>query len=758
MTEIQTNQKIGLILIGDELLSGVRQDKHLSHSIEMLKARGMSLSWVRMIGDAREEIVDTLKQTMVLNDVVFSFGGIGATPDDQTRAAAGEAFHKEVILHPEAEALLLEKFGDEVYPHRILMAEIAENAEGGLRDAISLLDQAISYADEQITEDDVHQVSGSVSKTALTDILLAIINKEISKAIVILKDLLADGKEISRIVTDLILALRDILLEKTIEVDLPKYSDIVKIFPVEKVYYYLDVLNKCQQDMKWTHQKRAYVELALIKMMEHQTLRQIDFEATILDLKQSIQDLKETAKSQPVITKQSSAEPLVTVKDVQRILNNGDKEKKQTLISGWSYLKNYPKEHLKMAAYLLYQGELEAVSDHMLIIYDDLNMCKKMYDAEVVEQVLEIINNKNDLIKGYYAILKTDWLVIKEVYSDLYRNKGQKKPKLPPYDFKLYKDAKKEKKESETISLAQEYFGDKVKTTFVENVPEGADAERVITQLAKAGNDLIFTTSFGFMNPTVKVAKRFPKVKFEHATGYKLDKNLGTYVLRTYEGRYISGVAAGMMTKTNTIGYIGSFPIPEVIRDINAAYMGAKSVNPDVKMKIVWANTWYDPGKETDAANALMDQGVDVMLQHTDSPAPLIAAEKRGLRAIGQASDQSKFAPEAHIFSVRDDWTPYYVKRVQAVMDGTWKAQDFWGGFQDDMLTLASINPNLPAEVRAKIDATHDAIKSGAFKPFTGPIKDNKGNIAVPADHSLTDVELAQVNWYVEGITDEIPR
>ena len=236
----------------------------------------------------------------------------------------------------------------------------------------------------------------------------------------------------------------------------------------------------------------------------------------------------------------------------------------------------------------------------------------------------------------------------------------------------------------------EEYFGDKVKTTFVENVPEGADAERVITQLAKAGNDLIFTTSFGFMNPTVKVAKRFPNVKFEHATGYKLDKNLGTYVLRTYEGRYISGVAAGMMTKTNTIGYIGSFPIPEVIRDINAAYMGAKSVNPDVKMKIVWANTWYDPGKETDAANALMDQGVDVMLQHTDSPAPLIAAEKRGLRAIGQASDQSKFAPEAHIFSVRDDWTPYYVKRVQAVMDGTWKAQDFWGGFQDDMLTLAS--------------------------------------------------------------------
>jgi DNA polymerase-3 subunit gamma/tau len=340
---------------------------------------------------------------------------------------------------------------------------IAENAEGGLRDAISLLDQAISYADEQITEEDVHQVSGSVSKKALTDILLAIIHKEISKAIVILKDLLADGKEISRIVTDLILALRDILLEKTIEVDIPKYKDIINIFPIEKVYFYLDVLNKCQQDMKWTHQKRAYVELALIKMMEHQTLKQIDFEATILDLKQSIQDLKEVHKNQPVAPQQNTLEPLVTVKDVQKILNNGDKDKKQTLQSGWSYLKNYPKEHLKMAAYLLYQGELEAVSDHMLIVYDDINICKQMYDQEVVDQVLEIINNKNELIKGYYAILKSDWLVIKEIYSDLYIKKGQKKPKLPPYDLKLYKDPLKEDKESETISLAKDYFGEKVK-------------------------------------------------------------------------------------------------------------------------------------------------------------------------------------------------------------------------------------------------------------------------------------------------------
>lgn len=304
----------------------------------------------------------------------------------------------------------------------------------------------------------------------------------------------------------------------------------------------------------------------------------------------------------------------------------------------------------------------------------------------------------------------------------------------------------------------EKHFGDKVKTEFVENVPEGADAERVITQLARSGNDLIFTTSFGFMNPTLKVAKRFPKTTFEHATGYKRSKNMGTYVLRTYEGRYVSGVAAGMLTKTNTLGYIASFPIPEVIRDINAVYMGAKSVNPDIKLKIVWVNTWYDPGKETDAANALMDQGVDVMLQHTDSQAPLIAAEKRGIRGIGQASDMSKAAPNAHIFSVRDDWAPYYIKTAQAVMDGTYKPTDFWGGFQEKMLTLASINDNLPADVKAKIDSTYQAILSGEFHPFTGPIKSNEGKLVVKDGYTLNDVELSQVNWYVEGINDSIPK
>lgn len=292
----------------------------------------------------------------------------------------------------------------------------------------------------------------------------------------------------------------------------------------------------------------------------------------------------------------------------------------------------------------------------------------------------------------------------------------------------------------------------KVVTTYVENVAEGADAERVITQLAKSGNKLIFTTSFGFMNPTLKVAKRFPNVVFEHATGYKQAKNVGTYIQRAYEGRYVAGVAAGLLTKTNTIGYIAAFPIPEVMRDIDATFMGARSVNPNVKIKIVWANTWYDPAKETDAANALIDQGVDVLMQHTDSPAPMMVAEKRGIRAVGQASDVSKFGPKAHIFSIVDNWEPHYQKSVQSVMDGTWKSQDYWGGFAEDVVKLGSINDNLPQNVKDAINTTYNKIKSGEFKPFTGPIKDNTGKEVVPAGHSMTDAELAQINWFVEGI------
>lgn len=304
----------------------------------------------------------------------------------------------------------------------------------------------------------------------------------------------------------------------------------------------------------------------------------------------------------------------------------------------------------------------------------------------------------------------------------------------------------------------EKHFNGAVTTTYVEKVPEGADAERVIRQMAQGGTDVIFTTSFGFMNPTAKVAKRFPDVVFEHATGYKRDSNLSTYVLRTYEGRWVSGIAAGMMTKSNTIGYIASFPIPEVIRDINAVYMAARSVNPDVQIKIMWVSTWYDPVKESEAANVLIDQGADILIQHTDSPAPLMVAEKRGVKGIGQASDMSAFAPNAHMFSIRDDWAPHYIKVIEDVQSGRWQSQDFWGGFGAEMLSIASMNDNLPKEVQQAVWKSYNEIKSGAFKPFTGPITSNRGELVVAAGHSLTDQELATVNWYVEGINDTIPK
>lgn len=342
---------------------------------------------------------------------------------------------------------------------------IAENAEGGLRDAISLLDQAISFSGDTITEDDVHQVSGSVSKQAMITLLTAISNKEIATAMNELKDLLAQGKEITRIVNDLILALRDILIETTTKVDHQKYSEILSIFSTDKVYFYLEILNQLQQDMKTTHQKRAYVELALIKMMEHQQLKTLDYDAVIRDLKNDLSELKEAIKNQPkaqVIATPHNKKPLVTIKQVENVLNNADKDKKTLLQSGWSHLKDYPKPHLKMVAYLLSQGELEVVSDTMLLVYDDINLCKRILNPETKALALEIFNSKQHLIDDVIAILKTDWLVIKEVYVDLWK-KGQKKPKLPPYDLKLYEDDVTETpKEPEIISVAKEYFGDKI--------------------------------------------------------------------------------------------------------------------------------------------------------------------------------------------------------------------------------------------------------------------------------------------------------
>lgn len=301
-------------------------------------------------------------------------------------------------------------------------------------------------------------------------------------------------------------------------------------------------------------------------------------------------------------------------------------------------------------------------------------------------------------------------------------------------------------------------LGDKVETTFVEKVPEGADAERVIRKLASTGHDLIFTTSFGFMNPTLKVAKQFPNVKFEHATGYKTAKNVGVYSARFYEGRYVMGQVAGKMTKSNVIGYIGSFPIPEVVRGINATLLGLKSVNPDATIKVVWVNSWYDPGKEGDAAKALIDQGVDVVFQHTDSPAPLQVAEQRGVYGIGQASDMKAFAPKAQLSAIIDNWRGYYIDQVKAVMDGTWKSEDTWGGIKSGMVGIAPFSDAVPPEVVAMAEKTIAGIKDGSIHPFQGPIKDQAGVLKVKAGEHLPDGALLGMDWYVEGVEGKLPK
>lgn len=304
----------------------------------------------------------------------------------------------------------------------------------------------------------------------------------------------------------------------------------------------------------------------------------------------------------------------------------------------------------------------------------------------------------------------------------------------------------------------EKHFGDKVKTTYVENVPEGADAERVIRQLASSGHELIFTTSFGFMNPTAKVAKQFPKVKFEHATGYMRAPNLATYMARFYEGRYASGVAAGRLTKSNKLGYIASFPIPEVVRGANAFTLGARSVNPKAEVRVVWVNSWYDPGKEREAAEALMAQGVDVIAQHTDSAAPVQAAEEKGVWAIGQASDMSRFGAKSHLTAIVDDWSGYYIARVQAVLDGKWTSTDTWDGFDKDMVRLAPFNPSTPAAVRDEALGVERQIKEHKLHPFTGPIKDQSGKEVVAAGQIVPDSELLKMNWFVEGVVGSIPK
>lgn len=300
-------------------------------------------------------------------------------------------------------------------------------------------------------------------------------------------------------------------------------------------------------------------------------------------------------------------------------------------------------------------------------------------------------------------------------------------------------------------------FPGKVTTTFVENVPEGPDAERVIEQLARSGHKLIFTTSFGFMNPTLKVAQKFPDVKFEHATGYKRADNVATYNARFYEGRYVIGQIAAKMSKKGMAGYIASFPIPEVVMGINSFLLGAQSINPNFKMKVVWVNTWHDPAKESDAAKSLIDQGVDILTQHTDSPAPLQIAQERGIFAFGQAENMYEFAPKATLTSIIDNWGPYYVKRVGELLNGTWKSTDTWDGIKQGTVEMAAYT-NLPDDVVAMAKATAEKISSGAFHPFTGPLFKQDGTEFLKAGQVIDDGTLAGMNFYVKGMDDKLPQ
>jgi len=297
----------------------------------------------------------------------------------------------------------------------------------------------------------------------------------------------------------------------------------------------------------------------------------------------------------------------------------------------------------------------------------------------------------------------------------------------------------------------------KVETTYLENVPEGPDAERSIEQLARTGHKLIFTTSFGFMDATIKVAKKYPNVFFEHATGFKRAKNVSTYAARFYEGRYIQGQIAAKISKTGILGYIVSFPIPEVISNINATMLGAWSVNPKMKVKIIWVNSWFDPGKEADAAKTLIDQGADVLTQHTDSPAATQIAEQRGVHSFGESSDMIKFGPHAQLTADTDYWGGYYTKRAEAVLNGTWKSQDTWGGLDSGMVVMAPYT-NMPDDVKKMAMETEAAIKSGKLQIFKCPIVAQDGT-TVPCkggDH-LDAGQILSMNFYLKGIDDKFP-
>ncbi len=300
-------------------------------------------------------------------------------------------------------------------------------------------------------------------------------------------------------------------------------------------------------------------------------------------------------------------------------------------------------------------------------------------------------------------------------------------------------------------------FGDKVVTKFVESVPESADAERVIRDLAGEGNKLIFGTTFGYMESMLKVAADNKGVKFEHATGYKTAENMRTYDSRTYEGAYMAGVIAGKMTKSNTLGVVGSVPIPEVVRNINSFTLGAQSSNPKIKTKVVWVNEWFNPGKETEAATSLINGGADVLFQNTDSPAVLKTAQEKGKRAFGWDSDMTAYGPKAHLGSAVINWGPYYIKATRDVLEGKWSTGQSWWGVKEGAIDMVSIAEDVPAETKKRIDEIKAGLKDGSFAIWKGPIMDNTGKELLGKDVLADDKFLGGLKTYVKGVEGKVP-
>jgi basic membrane protein A len=300
-------------------------------------------------------------------------------------------------------------------------------------------------------------------------------------------------------------------------------------------------------------------------------------------------------------------------------------------------------------------------------------------------------------------------------------------------------------------------LGDAVETVYVESVAEN-DAARVIRQLVESGCGLVFGTTFGFMNPMAEVAAAYPDVAFEHATGYITSDNMGVYHARAYEARYLSGMAAGAVSETGIAGFIASFPIPEVVRGINAFTLGMRAVNPEAEVRVIWLSSWYDPGKETEAAQALIAQGADVISQFTDSAAPTIAAQAAGVWSISVGSDRSSYGPDAHLTSVVYEWGGYYTEVAQQVIDGTWKSENVWGGIGRGMTDIAPLHPAVPEDVRAAIEAKRAAFADGSDHPFAGPVRDQSGAVRIEEGSVGDDAMLLGMDWYVEGVQGELPR